>query len=149
MNSVRFCLVLLIFLPGVSCAFNHKVVPSCSEHDTVCSFKFDVRYKFSMVYNDEKGFAKPIVIRNGTLLKGSSHNKEEFELLTPKGESLFSIKQCDSLYHSPSFSLGIKKVIYEKKICLIEKRCVIFKRNMRVFFKSIIQFIIKSIMPKM
>lgn len=92
MNSVRFCLVLLIFLPGVSCAFNHKVVPSCSEHETVCSFKFDVRYKFSMVYNDEKGYAKPIVIRNGTLLKRSSYNKEEFKLLTPKGESFFSIK---------------------------------------------------------
>lgn len=45
-----------------------------------------------MVYNDEKGYAKPIVIQNGTLLKGSSHNKEEFELLAPKGESLFSIK---------------------------------------------------------
>nr|XP_034309131.1 L-ascorbate oxidase [Crassostrea gigas] len=96
MNSVRFCLVLLIFLPGVSCAFNHKVVPSCSEHETVCSFKFDVRYKFSMVYNDEKGYAKPIVIRNGTLLKRSSYNKEEFELLTPK--ELEQVLTVDGVY---------------------------------------------------
>lgn len=89
MDSFRLCLVLLIFLPEVSCAFNHKVVPSCSEHESVCSFMFDVRYKFSMVYNDEKGYAKPIVIRNGTMLKRSSYNKEEFELLTPKGEPFF------------------------------------------------------------
>lgn len=89
MDYLGFCLVLLIFLPGVSCAFNHKVVPSCSEHETVCSFMFDVRYKFSMVYNDETGYAKPIVIRNGTLLKRSAYNKEEIEHLNPKGESFF------------------------------------------------------------
>lgn len=50
---------------------------------------FDVRYKFSMVFNDEKGYAKPIVIRNGTLLKRSAYNKEEIEHLNPKGESFF------------------------------------------------------------
>lgn len=50
---------------------------------------FDVRYKFSMVYNDEKGYAKPIVFRNGTMLKRSAYNKEENEYLTPKGESFF------------------------------------------------------------
>lgn len=92
MNFVWFCLVLLIFLFGVFCVFNYKVVLLCSEYEIVCSFKFDVWYKFLMVYNDEKGFVKFIVIWNGILLKGLLYNKEEFEFLVLKGEFFFFIK---------------------------------------------------------
>lgn len=87
----RFCSVVVVLLGLCSPTFggfNHRVIPACDESEDVCKFEFDIRYKFSMVYYFN-GYSTPIVIRNGTMMKRSVYNSEEFTPVTPRGESIW------------------------------------------------------------
>lgn len=94
----RFCSVVVVLLglciPTFG-GFNHRVIPACDESEDVCKFEFDIRYKFSMVYYFN-GYSTPIVIRNGTMMKRSVYNSEEFTPVTPR--DLSEILTVDGVY---------------------------------------------------
>ncbi|XP_062578137.1 uncharacterized protein LOC134240038 [Saccostrea cucullata] len=89
------CLFLSCCFLTVLCGFNHRVLPACSKTKDVCKFEFDVRYKFSMVHYFN-GYAAPIVLRNGTLLKRGVYDSKKFDPLTPK--ELNEILTVDGVY---------------------------------------------------
>lgn len=94
----RFCSVVVVLLGLCSPTFggfNHRVIPACDESEDVCKFEFDIRYKFSMVYYFN-GYSTPIVIRNGTMMKRSVYNSEEFTPVTPR--ELSEILTVDGVY---------------------------------------------------
>lgn len=94
----RFCSVVVVLLGLCSPTFggfNHQVIPACDESEDVCKFEFDIRYKFSMVYYFN-GYSTPIVIRNGTMMKRSVYNSEEFTPVTPR--ELSEILTVDGVY---------------------------------------------------
>lgn len=94
----RFCSVVVVLLglciPTFG-GFNHRVIPACDESEDVCKFEFDIRYKFSMVYYFN-GYSTPIVIRNGTMMKRSVYNSEEFTPVTQR--ELSEILTVDGVY---------------------------------------------------
>lgn len=94
----RFCGQVAVLL-GLCCqafgGFDHRVMPVCDESDEVCKFEFDIKYKFSMVYYFN-GYSTPIVIRNGTMMKRSVYNSEEFTPLT--NQELSEILTVDGVY---------------------------------------------------
>lgn len=95
----RFCSVVVVLLGLCSPTFggfNHRVIPACDESEDVCKFEFDIRYKFSMVYYFN-GYSTPIVIRNGTMMKRSVYNSEEFTPVTQRGESIWLLSFSLSL----------------------------------------------------
>ncbi|XP_061180233.1 uncharacterized protein LOC133188761 [Saccostrea echinata] len=77
------CFLLCCCFVTVLCGFKHRVIPACSKTEDVCKFEFDVQYKFSMVHYFN-GYASPIVLRNGTLLRRLVYNSEKFVPLTPQ-----------------------------------------------------------------
>eukprot|EP00105_Crassostrea_gigas_P016186 XP_011433477.1 PREDICTED: laccase-4-like [Crassostrea gigas] len=94
----RFCSVVVVLLGLCSPTFggfNHRVIPACDESEDVCKFEFDIRYKFSMVYYFN-GYSTPIVIRNGTMMKRSVYNSEEFTPVTQR--ELSEILTVDGVY---------------------------------------------------
>lgn len=94
----RFCSVVVVLLGLCSPTFggfNHRVIPACDESEDVCKFEFDIRYKFSMVYYFN-GYSTPIVIRNGTMMKRSVYNSEEFTPVTSR--ELSEILTVDGVY---------------------------------------------------
>lgn len=94
----RFCSlvgVLLSLCRQTFGGFDHRVIPACDESEKVCKFEFDIRYKFSMVYYFN-GYSTPIVIRNGTMMKRSVYNSEDFTPIT--SQELSEILTVDGVY---------------------------------------------------